>query len=154
MVLVANADILPFSPTVAIIASLASLTVTLYFSWKQLRRSKSDLEMKIQTYLDEKLNSLFGIFLSNPEALQTIYDDSPISIAQLTLAHKIISFSSEIYQMRQRKLLGDNQWESWFKMMKNVFRWKMVKEQWKSSPVPTWFDASFREFVDKELIGQ
>ncbi len=154
MFLVANTGILLFWQTVAIIASLTSLAVTFYFSWQQLRRSERDSEMRIQTYLDEENASLFDIIISNPEAIQTIYDNSPISISQSILAYKIISFSSKVYQMRQRKLLKDYQWEGWFKMMKNVFQWRMIKEQWQSSPVPTWFDSSFREFVDKELMAQ
>jgi hypothetical protein len=55
--------------------------------------------------------------------------------------------------MHQRKVVSDNEWIGWLHMMKACFEQDKMREYWESDlGLEKWFDPSFQEFVNKELI--
>jgi hypothetical protein len=54
--------------------------------------------------------------------------------------------------MRQRKVLSDNEWTGWLRLMKGAFEQGKIKEYWESNlEIEKWFDPAFEEFIKKEL---
>jgi hypothetical protein len=55
--------------------------------------------------------------------------------------------------MRQRGVVGDNEWNGWRRWIKSAFEQDMIAEIWKTIRVGEWFDPAFEEFINKELIS-
>ncbi len=54
--------------------------------------------------------------------------------------------------MKERKILSENEWAGWLQWMKNAFRQGKLPMYWKDKEIEAWFDPSFRNFVNKELL--
>jgi hypothetical protein len=54
--------------------------------------------------------------------------------------------------MRERKVLSDNEWAGWLQWIKNTFRHGTITQDWKDREIGSWFDPSFRNFIDNEII--
>ena len=56
--------------------------------------------------------------------------------------------------MHQRKVVSDNEWTGWLRMMRSRFEQGKLRECWESDlELEKWFDPSFQKFVNKELAG-
>jgi hypothetical protein len=53
--------------------------------------------------------------------------------------------------MRQRGVVGDNEWTGWLRWMKSAFEQGIIAEIWKTIDPRKWFDPGFQEFINKEL---
>jgi hypothetical protein len=54
--------------------------------------------------------------------------------------------------MGQRKVVSDNEWTGWLRVMRSCFEQGKIREYWQSDlELEKWFDAYFQEFVNKEL---
>jgi hypothetical protein len=54
--------------------------------------------------------------------------------------------------MRLLKILSDNEWAGWLQWMKNSFQYGDMGKNWKDAEMEAWFDPSFRDFVNKEIL--
>ena len=52
----------------------------------------------------------------------------------------------------KEKCLKDDEWTRWLHWMRNCFRYGTLGEYWKQTESENWYDPSFQEFVNKELI--
>ncbi|HKW05775.1 MAG TPA: hypothetical protein VJN71_10785, partial [Nitrososphaerales archaeon] len=109
---------------------------------------------RVMNDLDEKLHRLIEIFIGNPQLIRTVWDDPSRVSPDLATSYYVQFIAAHVYHMRQRKILSDNEWMGWFEWMKNSFRYGKVAKLWKEAEMGSWFDPSFREFVNKELIPQ
>jgi hypothetical protein len=64
----------------------------------------------------------------------------------------LLFFCAHIYHMRQRGILGDNEWSGWLQWMRNAFQFGTIGQSWKDSEMGSWFDPAFRDFVNSELV--
>jgi hypothetical protein len=143
-------DALSLTQTIAIIVTLL---VTLYFSRRQLRTMSVDLETRVLNDLDEKLHGLISIFIQSPKLVKTIYD-APFEITEeMPFAYNVLFMRAHAYHMRERGVLGDNEWAGWLQWMKNAFQYGRMRKYWKENQMETWFDPSFRNFVNTELVS-
>jgi hypothetical protein len=55
--------------------------------------------------------------------------------------------------MRQRKVLDDNEWKGWLQLMRNFFRKGIIGEVWKQIEPDGWFNPSFQNFINREIVG-
>jgi hypothetical protein len=54
--------------------------------------------------------------------------------------------------MHQRKVVSDNEWTGWLRLMRSAFEQGKISEYWKSNlELENWFDPAFQEFINKEL---
>ena len=55
--------------------------------------------------------------------------------------------------MRQRKVVSDNEWTGWLRVMKSCFDQGKIRKYWESDlELEKWFDPAFEEFINKEII--
>jgi hypothetical protein len=55
--------------------------------------------------------------------------------------------------MRQKKVVSDNEWTGWLRVMKSCFDQGKIGEYWESDlELEKWFDPAFKEFINKEII--
>ncbi|MDA4121791.1 MAG: hypothetical protein OK456_01270 [Thaumarchaeota archaeon] len=133
------------------IALIGALGVTVYFSRLQVQAQRVNLETRVLNDLDDKIHHLLGVFLQDPKLLKIIVD-APDVTSEQPAAYYVLSICAHAYHMRQRKVLGDNDWAGWLKWMKNSFQYGTVGKHWKEERMEEWFDPAFREFANRELM--
>ena len=71
----------------------------------------------------------------------------------MTFAYHLLYTFTDVYHMYQRKVVSDNEWTGWLRMMRSCFEQGKIKEYWESDlELEKWFDPAFEEFINKELI--
>jgi hypothetical protein len=135
------------------VAIIGALVLTLYFSQKQVKAQAADLETRVLNDLDEKAHHLVEIFVQKPELIRIIYNTPTGVTPEVPASYYVQFMCSHIYHMRQRGILGDNEWAGWLAWMKNAFRYGTIGDHWKEEEMAGWFDPAFRDFVDRELLG-
>ncbi len=141
-------------PIIQSSAVICALVVTLYFSRLTARAQKATLETATLTSLDEKQQHLHEVFLADPTLLKVIVDAESLNYTkEETTAWYIFSFCAYAFRMKERKILTGNEWVGWLLWMKNVFRYGTLNKYWKDLGYEGWFEPSFRDFVNGELLA-
>jgi len=81
-----------------------------------------------------------------------IYDLPGKDTPEHAFAYYVNFLCSHIYHMRQREVLSDNEWEGWLQWMKNAYRYGTIGKYWKENEMESWFDPSFRNFMNNEIL--
>jgi hypothetical protein len=150
MPLIDVAETLSLVQTVAIIAALL---ITLYFSQRQVRASRVDLETRVLNELDEKFLRITEMLLVRPELMKLLYQGPSSPGSETAAASYILDFCRHIFHMRQRGTLNDHDWAGWLRWMRTIFQSGTIASIWKAHQVELWFGPGFREFVEKELLA-
>ena len=129
---------------------IGTMFIVLYFSRKQAQGFNLDIETKILNDL-EKVRKMAEIIIEKPSMQKVLYKLEKPS-EELAFAFYIFFISSHAYAMHQRNVLKDDDWTRWLSFMRNCFRYGTLGEYWKEKQSENWFDHSFQEFVNKELI--
>jgi hypothetical protein len=91
--------------------------------------------------------------IERPELIRVVSKIESDWSSEVAFAYHILFTFAQVFHMRKRKVLSDNEWTGWLRWMKSAFEQGMIKEIWKSKiEMEKWFDPAFQEFVDKELI--
>ena len=131
---------------------IATLLMTLYFSRKQIQGITTDVETRVLNDLDEKIHRMGELLIERPDMLRVIAKTRPELNEHLVFSYYVLYICSHAYHMRERKILSDNEWSGWLAWMRNAFEFGSVRGDWKSANIEVWFDPSFRQFVDKEIL--
>jgi hypothetical protein len=142
-------DILSVAQTLGIIGTLL---LTLYFSRREVRGLSVDIETKVLSDLDEKMHRLEEHLLERPELASVINNVRSLS-PEAVYAFDVLNVFSHAYDMRERKVLNDNEWFGWVEWMRNCFRLGTIKEHWKRMQENHWYDPTFEDFINKEVIA-
>lgn len=143
-------DVLPVIQSVVLISALG---VTLYFSRLQIRAQRANLEAAALVALDEKQHHLTEIFIADPTLLRVLIDSPNLRYTkEESTAWYTLSIFRYAFHMRERNVLGGYEWEGVFLWMKNAFQQGTLKKYWKEVGYEAWFDPTFRDFVNKELM--
>ena len=142
-------DVLSLAQTVAIIATLI---ITLYFSRKQFRSMSLDLETRVLNDLDEKLHGLIEISINSPNLIKMVYDTPTEVTDEIPYAYYVLFMCAHAYHMKERNILSDNEWAGWLQWIKMAFRQGKLPVYWKEKEIEKWFDPSFRNFVNNEIL--
>jgi len=54
--------------------------------------------------------------------------------------------------MHERKVLNENEWFGWVHWMRTCFRLGTIKEYWKQFQQNQWYDPTFEDFINKQVI--
>src|SRR5438093_7387905 len=61
---------------------------------------------------------------------------------------------AHVFNMRQVKVLNDNEWIGWLAWMKSAFEEGSIKEIWKSKiEVEKWFDPAFQSYQSQSYTN-
>jgi hypothetical protein len=131
---------------------IATMLIVLYFSKKQTQALSVDIETKVLNDLDEKMQGLAQMAIERPELIKILSNVQSDWSAEIAFTYHILNTFAHVFQMRQRKVLSDNEWTGWLRWMKSAFEQGKIKEYWESNlEVEKWFDPAFEEFINKEL---
>jgi hypothetical protein len=132
---------------------IGTLFVVLYFSRKQTQKLSEDIETKVLNDLAQRMEGLNQTLIDRPELIKVMTKIQPVRSDEVAYAYNILFTFAHVFHMHQRKVLSDNEWTGWFRMMKSSFEQGEIMQIWERSiDMGKWFDPAFQEFVDKELI--
>ena len=143
------ADLLSIVQTSAIVVTLA---LTFYFSKRQIQSLSMDVETRILNDLDEKLHRMGEVLIERPKMLRVIYNIPANWSEEIVFSYYILFMCAHVFHMRERKVLSDNEWIGWIQWMKNAFKHGTITHDWKDKDIESWFDPSFRNFINNEII--
>jgi hypothetical protein len=87
-----------------------------------------------------------------PELIKVLNNVQSDWSAEIAFTYHILNTFAHVFHMRQRKVLSDNEWTGWLRLMKGAFEQGKIKEYWESNlEIEKWFDPAFEEFIKKEL---
>jgi hypothetical protein len=131
---------------------IGTLFVVLYFSRKQMQSLSVDIETKVLNDLDEKMHELTQMAIEKLELIRILSNVESDLSAEVAYTYRILQTFAHVFHMRQRKVLSDNEWTGWLRLMRTCFEQGKMREYWGSGlELEKWFDPSFQEFVNKEL---
>jgi hypothetical protein len=142
-------DVLSITQTIGIIGTLL---IALYFSRRQTRELSVDIETKVLSDLDEKMHRLEEHLLERPELSRVINNVQSLS-PESVYSFDVLNVFSHAHDMRERKVLNDNEWYGWVQWMRTCFRLGTIKEHWKRIQESQWYDPAFEDFINKQVIA-
>ncbi|MGA9149130.1 MAG: hypothetical protein WBZ36_01025 [Candidatus Nitrosopolaris sp.] len=142
-------DILSITQTIGIIGTLL---LALYFSRRQIKDLSVDTETKVLSDLDEKMHRLEEHLLERPELARVINNVQSLS-PEGVYSFDVLNVFSHAHDMRERKVLNDNEWHGWVEWMRTCFRLGTIKENWKRIQESKWYDPAFEDFINKEIVA-
>ena len=142
-------DMLSIAQTVGIIGTLL---IALFLSRREVRDLSTDIETKVLSDLDEKVHRLEEHLLERPELARVINNVRSLS-PEAVYAFDVLNVFSHAYDMRERKVLNDNEWYGWVEWMRNCFRLGTIKEHWDRMQENHWYDQTFEDFINKQVIA-
>ena len=140
---------LSIAQTVGIVGTLL---IALFLSRREVRELSIDIETKVLSDLDEKVHRLEEHLWERPE-LARVINNAPSLSAEAVYAYDVLNVFSHAYDMHERKVLNDNEWFGWVQWMRTCFRLGTIKEHWKQFQQSQWYDPSFDDFINKEVIA-
>jgi len=142
-------DLLSISQTIGIVGTLL---IALFLSTREVRNLSIDIETKVLSDLDEKVHRLEEHLLERPELAKVINNVRSLS-PERVYAFDVLNVFSHAYDMHERKVLNDNEWFGWVQWMRTCFRIGTIKEHWKQIQESQWYDPSFDDFINKQVIA-
>ena len=142
-------DMLSIAQTVGIVGTLL---IALFLSKREVKDLSIDIETKVLSDLDEKMHRLEEHLLERPELARVINNVRSLS-PEAVYAFDVLNVFSHAYDMRERKVLNENEWFGWLEWMRNCFRLGTIKEYWKQFQQNRWYDPTFEDFIDKQVIA-
>src|SRR5215467_4443335 len=95
------------------IGIVATLFVSFYYSRKQMQKLSIDIETKILNDVDERIHELTRINIERPELIKVVNNVQRDLSSDVTYAYHILYTFAHAYHMRQRGVVGDNEWIGW-----------------------------------------
>ena len=109
---------------------IATLFVVLYFSRKQMQSLSVDIETKVLSDLDEKIQDLTQIAVEKPELIRIVSNVESDLTEEVAYAYHLLYTFAHAFHMHQRKVVSDNEWTGWLRMMKSCFEQGKIREYW------------------------
>jgi hypothetical protein len=78
-----------------------------------------------------------------------LYDLEPEGV----YSYDVLNVFSHAYDMHGRKVLNENEWFGWVHWMRTRFRLGTIKEHWKQIQQSQWYDPTFEDFINKQVIA-
>ena len=101
--------------------------------------------------MDEKEHRLYEGVRERPELARVINNVQSVS-PEAIFAFDVLNVFSHAYDMHERKVLNENEWFGWVHWMRNCFRLGTIKEHWKQIQQSQWYDPTFEDFINKQVI--
>ena len=132
---------------------IGTMFIVLYFSRRQIQSLSVDIETKVLSDLDEKMHGLTHMAVEKPELIKIVSNVESDMTEEVGFTYHLLHTFAHVYHMYQRKVVSDNEWTGWLRMMRSCFEQGKIREYWESDlELEKWFDPAFEEFINKELI--
>ena len=131
---------------------IGTMFIILYFSRKQMQSLSVDIETKVLNDLDEKIHGLTQMAVEKPELIRIVSNVESDLTEEVAFTYHLLHTFAHVYHMHQRKVVSDNEWTGWLRMMGSCFEQGKIREYWESDlELERWFDPALQEFINKEL---
>jgi hypothetical protein len=135
------------------IGIVATLFVSFYYSRKQMQKLSIDIETKVLSDLDEKIHGLTQMAVEKPVLIKIVSNVESDLTEEIAFTYHLLYTFAHAYHMHQRKVVSDNEWTGWVRMMRSCFEQGKVREYWESDlELEKWFDPEFQDFIDNEIV--
>ena len=125
---------------------------SLYYSRKQMQKLSVDIEIKILSDLDNKVNDLTRLILEKPQLRRIVSNVESDVTEEMAFTYHLLHTFAHAYHLHQRKVVSDNEWAGWLRRMKSCFEQGQIREYWERGiELGRWFDPAFQDFIDKEI---
>lgn len=132
---------------------ISTLFVIFYFSRRESRTLRMDIETKVLNDLDEKLHMMVEMLVHKPELVKVLEKEESRRSPEEAFTYYVLFMCAHAFHMRQRDVLSDNEWEGWMRWMRTTFERGTIKDHWEKGIDPEkWFDPAFQDFIDNEII--
>jgi hypothetical protein len=135
------------------IGIVATFVMAFYYSRKQMQKLSVDIETKVLSDLDEKMNDLTHLAVEKPQLIRIVSNvESDIS-EEIAYTYHLLHTFVDAYQMYERKVVSDNEWTGWLRRMRTCFEQGKIREYWESDlELEKWFDPAFEDFINNEIV--
>jgi hypothetical protein len=103
------------------IGIVATLIVSFYYSRKQMQKLSVDIESKVLSDMDEKINDLTRMTVERPHLMKVVSKVDSEQTEEMAFAYHLLQTFAHVYHMYQRKLVSDNEWIGWLRRMRTCF---------------------------------
>ena len=150
MVEIGLVDYFVMGEAVGIVATFA---MAFYYSRKQMQKLSVDIETKVLSDLDEKMNDLTRLAVEKPQLIRIVSNVESDLTEEIAYTYHLLHTFAHAYHMHQRKVVSNNEWTGWLRMMRSCFEQGKIREYWESGlELEKWFDPAFEEFIDNEIV--
>src|ERR671930_191255 len=150
MVEIGLVDYFVMGEAVGIVATFA---MAFYYSRKQMQKLSVDIETKVLSDLDEKMNDLTHMAVEKPQLIRIVSNVESDLTEEIAYTYQLLHTFAHAYHMHQRKVVSDNEWTGWLRMMRSCFEQGKIREYWESGlELEKWFDPGFEDFIEKEIV--
>jgi hypothetical protein len=143
-------DALSLAQTIGIVGTMV---LTLYFSKRHIQAISSHQETRVLNDLDEKFHNMAMLVMEDPSMVRVVDNYDYANKKEVAFSFYVLWMCAHAYAMRQRKVLDDNEWAGWLQLMRNFFRKGIIGEVWKQIEPDGWFNPSFQNFINREIVG-
>jgi hypothetical protein len=132
---------------------VATFVMAFYYSRKQMQKLSVDIETKVLSDMDEKMNDLTRIAVEKPQLIKIVSNvESDIS-EEIAYTYHLLHTFAHVYHMHQRKVVSDNEWTGWLRRMRTCFEQGKIREYWEGDlELDKWFDPAFEDFINNEIV--
>ena len=135
------------------IGIVATLFVSFYFSRKQMQKLSIDIETKVLSDLNDKISGLTHLAVENPDLIRILSNVESDLTKEIAFTYHLLHTFAHAYHLYQRKVVSENEWTGWLRMMKSCFELGKIREYWESDlELEKWFDPKFQEFIENEIV--
>ena len=132
---------------------VAKLFVAFYYSRKQMQKLSTDIETNVLSDLDEKIHDLTKIAIEKPQLIKIVSNADSDLTEEIAFTYHLLHTFAHVYHMHQRKVVSDNEWTGWLRMIRSCFEQGKIREYWESGlELEKWFDPAFEDFINNEVV--
>lgn len=92
------------------IAIIATFLVTLYFSRKEIKSLRVDLESKVLNDLNEQIHGMGDMLVEHPNLVKILNKNQSERSPEMAFVFHVLYMCAHAFHMRQRNILSDNEW--------------------------------------------
>jgi hypothetical protein len=132
---------------------VATFVAAFYYSRKQMQKLSVDIETKVLSDLDEKMNDLTHMAVERPQLIRIVSNVESDLTEEIAYTYHLLHTFAHAYHMYQRGVVSDNEWTGWLRRMRTCFEQGKIREYWESDlELEKWFDPAFEEFINNEIV--
>src|ERR671931_990223 len=132
---------------------VATFVAAFYYSRKQMQKLSVDIETKVLSDLDDKINDLTRLTVEKPQLMRIVSNVDSDLTEEIAYTYHLLFTFAHAYHMHQRKVVSDNEWTGWLRMMRSCFEQGKIREYWEGDlELEKWFDPAFEEFINNEIV--
>src|SRR5919206_209165 len=91
---------------------VATFVAAFYYSRKQMQKLSTDIETKVLSDLDDKMNDLTQIAIDKPQLIKIVSNVDLQQTEEIAFTYHLLHTFAHVYHMYQRKVVSDNEFHN------------------------------------------